>query len=126
VNRGDTRRRRLSLRPDPVVTDGRGIDSSLCLKSCSSHVLQSIQNETIVSYSTLNATVFSMANVDSLRGTDVALVSWVTAVIMFFAVAIKLGTRMMVTKRFGFTIDEALILAAMVSSLVMLSFDVLF
>jgi hypothetical protein len=58
-----------------------------------------------------------MANTDNIRGTNVALVSWITAVIMFFVVAIKLGTRMMVMKRFSFSIDEALILAAMVSSL---------
>jgi hypothetical protein len=52
--------------------------------------------------------------VDNLRGTNMALVSWVTAVIMFFAIAIKLGTRMMVTKSFGISLDGALVLAAMV------------
>lgn len=53
--------------------------------------------------------------IENIRGTNVALVSWVTSVIMFFAVSIKLGTRMMVTKSFTMSIDGGLILAAMVS-----------
>lgn len=62
--------------------------------------------------------------VENIRGTNVALVSWTTAVIMFFAVAIKLGTNIMVKKAFSFTIDGALILVAMVRLLCRILFPV--
>lgn len=119
MSQGDMRRQWLTFHPWFVVTGSRAIDTSLCLRTCSSHPVQSLRNETILSHWTSNATVFSMANTDNMRGTNVALVSWVTSVIMFFAVAIKLGTRMLVTKSFGCSIDGALILAAMVSVLLM-------